>query len=107
MIADGNFIHDFCPTNRTTQYLGMLLPAKGDQLVYTSIPSGQSEASFGSTAIDSTSFAVENPQHDFPKKILYRRVGADSLIARIEGPGNGGATRGIDFPMRRVRCPGS
>lgn len=80
------------------------IAAVGDKLVYTAIPSGQTEAAFTSTAVSDTLLVFENPAHDFPKKILYRRVGADSLVARIEGPGANGATRGIDFPMRRVAC---
>jgi hypothetical protein len=73
------------------------------KLVYTSLPSGQTEASFTSTLVTDSSFTVENLQHDFPQRIVYRRHGADSLIARIEGP-QGNSTRGIDFPMRRVQC---
>jgi Domain of unknown function (DUF6265) len=74
-----------------------------DTLVYTAHPSGQREASFRTTVVTDSGFAVENPAHDFPQRIIYRRRGADSLLARIEGPGPGG-TRGTDFPMRRVEC---
>lgn len=78
------------------------LRAQGPGLVYTALPSGQAEA-FTSTAVSDSGFAVENLQHDFPQRIIYRRRGADSLIARIEGPGPSGP-RGFDFPMRRVAC---
>jgi hypothetical protein len=81
----------------------LLLSEKEGHLVYTSLPSGQSEASFTSTVVTDSGFTVENLQHDFPQRIIYRRQGADSLVARIEGPGGSG-TRGIDFPMRRVPC---
>ncbi|MDP2958801.1 MAG: hypothetical protein Q8N53_20420 [Longimicrobiales bacterium] len=47
----------------------------------------------------------ENLQHDFPQRILYRPLGLDSLVARIEGPRRDGP-RGFDFPMRRVSCVG-
>lgn len=79
------------------------LTVEGNQLVYTSKPSGQTETVFRSTSVSESGFTLENPQHDFPTKILYRRHGADSLIARIEGPGKNG-TKGIDFPMKRVSC---
>ena len=71
----------------------------GDTLVYTALPSGQQETSFRATVVAETGFTAENPAHDFPQRISYRKRGADSLVARIEG-GN----RGIDFPMRRVAC---
>lgn len=79
------------------------LTAQGEQLVYTALPSGQREAAFTSTMLSDSGFTVENLQHDFPQRIIYRRRGADSLIARIEGPRQG-AIRGVDFPMRRVSC---
>jgi hypothetical protein len=85
------------------EYEQLILRAEGGKLIYTASPSGQETASFTSTAVTDSSFIVENPQHDFPQRIIYRRRGADSLVARIEGPGSSG-TRGFDFPMRRVAC---
>jgi hypothetical protein len=73
------------------------------RLVYTARPSGQQEASFTAPVVSDSGFAVANPDHDFPQRIIYRRRGADSLVARIEGPGSNGV-RGFDFPMRRVSC---
>lgn len=79
------------------------LKADGDRVVYTARPSSQAEASFTSIAVSDSGFTVENLDHDFPQRIIYRRRGADSLIARIEGPGPSGP-RGTDYPMRRVAC---
>jgi hypothetical protein len=45
----------------------------------------------------------ENPQHDFPRRIVYRLQAAGSLMARIEGTENG-KDRAVDFPMQRVKC---
>ena len=55
-------------------------------------------------ATDST-VVFENRTHDFPQRVGYRKVGADSLLAWIEGERNG-RTRRIEFPYRRVRCAG-
>lgn len=88
---------------KVVEWERLQLSEEGGRLVYTSLPSGQTEASFTSTQVTDSSFIMENLQHDFPQRIIYRRKGADSLIARIEGP-QGGSTRGIDFPMRRVGC---
>ncbi len=88
----------------TREFEQLRLHAAGDTLVYTASPSGQRETAFRSTQVSDSGFTVENPAHDFPQRILYQRRGADSLVARIEGPGQGGVTRGIDFPMRRVVC---
>jgi hypothetical protein len=84
---------------RVREFEQLRLAWQGDTLVYTALPSGQKETSFKGLAAADSGFAVENPAHDFPQRILYRRRGADSLVARIEG-----GTRGIDFPMRRIAC---
>lgn len=78
---------------------------RADTITYIAIPSGQRETSFGATHVSDSSFTVENPAHDFPQRIIYTRRGADSLVARVEGPGENG-TRGFDLPMQRVDCRG-
>jgi hypothetical protein len=80
------------------------LTAEGDSVVYTALPSAQQQASFRGTASDS-GFVVENLQHDFPQRIAYTRRGADSLVARIEGPGPNG-TRSVSYAYRRAACGG-
>jgi hypothetical protein len=97
-------------TTRATvvrEYEQLRLHTSGDTLIYSALPSGQSLADFRSTSISETSLVFENPTHDFPKKITYRRVGADSLVARVEGPGPNNTARGFDFPMRRASCTGT
>ncbi len=70
---------------------------------YVAQPSGQAMAAFAATSVSDTAVIFANPAHDFPQRISYRKRGADSLIARIEGE-RSGQVRGIDFPMGRVRC---
>jgi hypothetical protein len=80
----------------------------GAHLVYTAIPSGQRETAFRSTVVTDTLLVFENLAHDFPQRIRYHRRGADSVVARVEGPGQGGggAVRGFDIAMRRTACTG-
>ena len=79
---------------------------RGQALVYVASPSRQATAEFTSTSSSDSAVVFENPAHDFPKKIFYRRQGRDSLVAGIEGP-RAGTTRTSSYPYRRVRCPGS
>ena len=88
-------------TTRETESLRLAM--REGKLTYTALPSRQAETHFAATVVSDTLLVFENLQHDFPQRILYRRRGADSVIARIEGP-RGGQTRGIDFPFRRVAC---
>jgi uncharacterized protein DUF6265 len=53
--------------------------------------------------VSDSAVTFENPSHDFPQRIIYRRRGADSLLARVEGM-RGGQLRGSDYPYRRVAC---
>jgi len=56
------------------------------------------EASTGDTTV------FVNMQHDFPKRVAYRRVDRTGVLAWIDD-GDGG--RRIEFPMKRAECPGS
>jgi hypothetical protein len=45
----------------------------------------------------------ENPTHDFPQRIIYRRESSDALFARIEGQEKG-VNKAIDFRYKRSKC---
>lgn len=76
----------------------------GTRLLYVATPSGQRETTFPSAHLSDTLLVFENPEHDFPQRIAYRKVGADSVVARVEGPRPGGGTRGFSVPMARTGC---
>jgi hypothetical protein len=85
---------------RTVAYEFIRIEQGADgRLVFIAQPSGQPQASFPLVREDGDAFVFENPAHDFPQRVIYRRVGEASLHARIEGKG-----KGIDFPMARTAC---
>ena len=84
-------------------YEHLRIRAEGDQIVYTAVPSGQAEADFRSTSVTDSGFTVENLEHDFPQRIIYRQTAPDVLTVRVEGPGPNG-TRGFDIGFQRVSC---
>ena len=88
--------------DKLVEFESVLIREQGGVLAYESHPSGQASAVFLSTAVEENSVVFENPRHDFPQRIGYRREG-DSLLAWIEGPRNG-QTRRVEFPYRRVAC---
>jgi len=65
-------------------------------------PSGQSGAAFALKRMSENEVVFENPDHDFPQRIIYHLQG-DDLEGRIEGEMEG-EPRVVDFPMRRVDC---
>ena len=77
--------------------------AKGDTLIYDAHPSGQTPAEFHAVAPFQPAVTFGNPTHDFPQRVIYRRLSIDSMVARVEGTRNG-QIRGIDFPYARVPC---
>ena len=87
----------------TREYEQVMIRERDGRLVYTANPSGQAEASFTSTEVTDSSFVVENPTHDFPRRITYVRTGPDAWMARVEGLGPNG-TRGFELRMTRVSC---
>lgn len=72
-------------------------------LAYQAQPSGQPAAAFRATRISDSTVVFENPGHDFPQLIGYRRTAADSLHAWIQGTGSNGP-RQVNFAYGRVAC---
>jgi hypothetical protein len=69
---------------------------------YEAHPMGQEAATFLSPTVGSNqSIVFENLSHDFPQRIGYQLVNADSLVAWVEGPSNG-KTKRNEFGYRRV-----
>ena len=81
----------------------MLIRATGSDVAYVARPAGQPEASFELVSATANEARFENPEHDFPQRIIYRLNPDGSLHARIEGTRDG-KVRGVDFPMTRGKC---
>src|SRR5262245_23156026 len=73
---------------KTTEWEFLMIRSGPKGIDYVAKPSGQAEATFTAAAATATEVVFENPAHDFPKKIGYKRSG-DALTAWIEGPMNG------------------
>ena len=92
--------------SRLVEYEWVLLRERNGVLEYEAHPSGQPSAVFTAEMATSSEVVFENPAHDFPQRVGYRRDG-DSLLAWIEGT-NDGKSRRVEFPYRRVACqPGN
>ncbi len=84
------------------EYLRIEESAEGSLALFAS-PSGQSPARFDMVSLTNNEVVFENPEHDFPQRIIYRLAQDGRLIGRIEGPPNG-RPKSIDFPMSRIDC---
>ena len=67
-------------------------------------PGGRPSTRFTAIEIGEDSVTFENPDHDFPQVVRYRRNG-DVLLGRIEGTIDG-KQKSVEFPMHRSSCDG-
>jgi hypothetical protein len=80
--------------------------ARGDTLVYEALPSGQQRTEFKTVAATDREIVFANPEHDFPQRIVYVRISADSMTVRIEGD-RAGRRNPVSYPFRKVTCVSS
>ena len=80
-----------------------IVESRDGGLIFTAMPSGQDEADFKAIDIGIDKVVFENPDHDFPQRVIYELAGKNRLIGRIEGVMDG-EHRSIDFPMTRIAC---
>ena len=76
-----------------------------NSLALVASPSGQSPARFDLLSLGNNEVIFENPEHDFPQRIIYRLADDGALLGRVEGQA-GGRPIAIDFPMTRTDCDG-
>jgi hypothetical protein len=88
---------------RTVEHEFLQIRDVNGTLAYIAKPSGQAEATFPLKAFADQELVFENPAHDFPQRIIYRRT-TDGVTARVEGTRNR-QTRGVDFAYRRCQTP--
>jgi hypothetical protein len=80
---------------KTVEHEFLLLRVGGRGVEYVARPSGQAEAVFTATKVGSDEVVFENPAHDFPTRITYRKT-SGGVVATIDGLVKG-KPRAIDF----------
>jgi hypothetical protein len=91
---------------KPAQFEFIRVQSKDGRLVYVAQPGGTPPTEFEWSAAASTpdTAVFANPQHDFPKRVAYRKVDARRVLAWIDGGADGG--KKMEFPMERGGCPG-
>ena len=82
----------------------IVLVERDGRLTYEAYPSAQLPTTFVSEEINPGSVVFEDPAHDFPQRVGYRRMAANRILAWIEGT-VAGKTRRQEFAYQRVECP--
>jgi hypothetical protein len=86
----------------TTAFEYLRIADHDGTLSYIAQPGGRPPTVFKRTAGGERWIRFENPDHDFPQRIEYRRDG-DGLHAEIAGPGENGREIVISFDYSRCR----
>lgn len=81
------------------------LAQKDDAVYYSATVKGQNNnqpVAFKLTSNKPGELVFENPKHDYPQKIVYKKVNDDSLVAIISGNQQGKNSL-EQFPLKRVK----
>jgi hypothetical protein len=93
--------------SKPTEFEFLRIETKAGTPTYMAQPKGAPPTPFALSEADTTADTVTfvNMEHDFPKRVAYRKVDATTLLAWIDA-GPRGSLR-VEFPMKRVACAGA
>src|ERR1043166_3071175 len=73
------------PGEKTVEYEYLRIEKRGEDIFYVASPGARYPATdFKLTRVSNQEAVFENPQHDFPKRIIYRKGSDGSLTASID-----------------------
>ena len=86
---------------KTVEFEYLRIEQRADGIYYVAHPKARCPGTdFKLTRASAAEAVFENPQHDFPKRIIYRKTGDDSLTATIDG---GEGTKAMMFSFKRSK----
>lgn len=88
--------------DKTVEFEYLRLEQRSDAIYYVAHPKARSPGTdFKLTRLTAQEAVFENPQHDFPKRIIYRKNPAGSLTASIDA-GEGTKSQSFSYlPMKK------
>lgn len=81
------------------------LHEQGNDLIYSATVKDENEAlpvAFKLTSETANQLVFENPKHDFPQKITYKKITSDSIVAIVSGVEQG-KPASETYPMTRTK----
>ena len=87
--------------DKTVEFEYLRIEQRADGIYYVAHPKARCPGTdFKLTRASATEAVFENPQHDFPKRIIYQKTANDGLTASIDG---GEGAKAISFAYRRIK----
>jgi len=86
--------------DKTVEFEYLRIEQRADGIFYVAHPKARCPGTdFKLTSASATEAIFENPQHDFPKRIIYRKTD-DGLTASIDA---GEGSKGMSFVYKRMK----
>lgn len=86
---------------RTVEFEYLRIEQRSDAIYYVAHPKARCPGTdFKLTRVAAEEAVFENPQHDFPKRVIYRKKADGSLTASIDG---GEGTKSQSFAYRPLK----
>ena len=79
-----------------------ILERDGQAVLHVRLKNGPNTTPFTLVKASAGEAVFENPQHDYPQRIIYRKT-ATGLLGRIEGKEKG-VEKATDYPMTPAAC---
>ena len=87
-------------SDKTVEFEYLRIEQRADGVYYVAHPKARCPGTdFKLTRASATEAVFENPQHDFPKRIIYRKTD-DGLTASVDG---GEGSNALSFPFKRMK----
>ena len=72
--------------DKTVAFEFLRIEQRGDEIFYVANPNAQCpQTDFKLTKLTGQQVMFENPEHDFPKRVIYRKQSDGSLLASVDG----------------------
>lgn len=89
---------------KTAFFEYLRIETRDDGIYYVAHPKARPGTDFKATQVGPDEVVFENPEHDFPKRIVYRKEADGSVTARVEGDGTE-PEKAQEFRFRRTAPP--
>jgi hypothetical protein len=101
MLATTRYLDDNTARTRGWEFSRIVADSAG--IVLLPAPMGNAQGRFRMRPGAAGQASFEDPAHDFPKRIIYRRVDGRTLVVQIDG--GEGDREAMELRLERVRCP--
>lgn len=87
--------------DKTVEFEFLRIEQRANGIYYVANPQGGPATDFKLTRVSGQEAIFENPEHDFPKRIIYKKTAGGTMVASVDG---GEKTRSQNFTYLPLAC---